>query len=506
MNASRKETPIIRLEKATKKYEGVYAVKDIDFDIYAGEVHALAGENGAGKSTLVKLLSGANILTSGKIILDGVERKFKTPKEALDAGIAMVYQDSSLIPTMTVGQNIYFGMDKLMTRLRSVYIGAQQILQSMNFYVNPTATVSSLGSAQKTMVEIACAVNHSARIIILDEPTATLTPEEKQYFFAAIQSLRKRGISIVYISHILEETLQLADRITILRDGQKIVTTEAASMTRERLVQAMVGREMAKTHYSREQSESIDRRSKGKKVLTVENVIQGTLVKNMSFSLYAGEVAGIAGLVGSGRTDIAKVVVGALKRNFVFGGMIYLNGKPVRYRVPKQAIQDGIVYITEDRKLEGFFETMTIDDNIFLGWLATKMGYRWRFTKKGREKVAGTMLKRLSVRSLSGMAKLVELSGGNQQRVVIAKSLVQKPKVVIFDEPTRGVDVGAIPDIHKIIRSMADEGVAVLVISSYLPEILSVCDRILVARQGRIVEEFSPEEATEEKIMYAAIH
>ena len=248
------------------------------------------------------------------------------------------------------------------------------------------------------------------------------------------------------------------------------------------------------------------RPTRGERVLTVENVTMGMVVKNMSFSIYAGEVVGIAGLIGSGRTEIAKIIFGALKRNLINGGTIKLRGKPVRYRVPKQAIDAGIAYITEDRKLNGFFETMVVDDNVYIGNLATQAGWRFLLSKLIRNKLASHWVERLKINTLQRKAKIVELSGGNQQKVVVAKSLVQDPSIVIFDEPTRGVDVGTIPEIHAQIRRLAEEGKAVVVISSYLPEVLSISDRILVARLGRIVAEFDAVSATEDKIMYAAIH
>jgi len=498
--------PILKIVKASKIYGGVPAIKDVDFTLYPGEVHALAGENGAGKSTLTKPLAGAIELTSGQIWFEGVERSFKSPSEALQAGIAMVYQETSLVPTMTVAQNINLGREKFFTKMSKLYITAQQILQSTNFHVNPTEMVSSLGAAQKQMVEIARAVSHNVKVIIFDEPTATLTPEEKQHFFDLVKSLTRQGVSVIFISHALEESLQIADRITVMRDGERIITADAKSMTREELVRNMVGRDLSQTHYSQRKGDGKKRWVKRRKVLSVENVTMGNIVKNMSFSLYAGEIAAMAGLIGSGRTEVAKIIFGALKRNLIHGGLIYLEGKPIRYRVPKQAINDGIVYLTEDRKLNGFFETMNIEDNVYLGWLSTTIGKRLFVSKKQRAEIGKTWTERLKIQTINRNAKMIELSGGNQQKVVVAKALVQKPKVVIFDEPTRGVDVAAIEEIHTIIRSLADEGIAVLVISSYLPEVLSLADRILVTQQGRILEEFSAEDATEEKIMYAAIH
>jgi ABC-type sugar transport system ATPase subunit len=503
-NPSESGAVILRVENGSKVYAGVHALQDVSFDVRAGEIHALVGENGAGKSTLCKSIAGAIRLSSGRMSVDGHPVNFQRPGDALKAGVCMVYQETSLVPSMTVAQNLELGRERLITRLRPLNIKAQQQLQSLNFHVDPTVMVATLGTAQRQMVEIARAAYHDARIIIFDEPTASLTPEEKVHFFYLLRDLRAKGLGIVFISHALEEALELADRITVLRDGRHVATQDASTLTREDLVRHMVGRDVQATHYGRRAGAEI--KGKREKVLTVENLTMGNIVKNMSFTLYAGEVVGIAGLIGSGRTESAKIVSGALKRNLIGGGSVYLRGRPVRYDVPKQAIDDGIVYITEDRKLNGFFETMTVEENIHIGSLATKKGFRSFVSGRQRRELAGSLAARLKVRAVSAGAKIIELSGGNQQKVVVAKSLIQEPAVVFFDEPTRGVDVGAIPEIHQAIRQLADEGKAVVVISSYLPEVLAVSDRILVARQGRIVEEFSAADASEDRIMFAAIH
>jgi len=494
--------PVLRIVNGSKVYGGVHAIEDVNFDLYPGEVHALVGENGAGKSTLCKAIAGAIRLTSGDYFVDGKPVDFEQPRDALSAGICMVYQETSLVPTMTAAQNIELGNEKLLTRFRTLNIQAQQLLQSLNFHVDPATPVALLGTAKKQMVEIARAIYNKARIIIFDEPTASLTPEEIVHFFHLVRDLRARGVSIIYISHALEESLQIADRITVLRDGRLVITAPARQLTRDALVQHMVGREVAQAVYG-ERKPAGHRREK---VLTVENVTMGMVVKNMSFSVYAGEVVGIAGLIGSGRTEIAKIIYGALKRNLVNGGTIRLRGKAIRYRVPRQAINDGIAYITEDRKANGFFETMVVDDNIYIGNLATRRGWSFLLSRARRGKLANYWVERLKISALQRKAKIVELSGGNQQKVVLAKTLVQEPSIVILDEPTRGVDVGTIPHIHAEIRRLADEGKAVIVISSYLPEILAVSDRILVARTGRIVAEFDAADATQDKILYAAVH
>jgi ABC-type sugar transport system ATPase subunit len=496
---------VLSITGGSKIYGGVHAIEGVDFDLCSREVHALVGENGAGKSTLCKAIAGAIQLTSGVFCVGGKPVNFQSPHDALAAGICMVYQETSLVPTMTAAQNIELGAEKLLTRFRKLNIQAQQLLQSLNFQVDPATPVGLLGTAKRQMVEIARAIHNKARIIIFDEPTASLTPEEIVHFFNLVRDLRARGVAIVYISHALEESLKISDRITVLRDGKVVISAKTSEMTREKLVRYMVGRDITQTYYARARVDG-DLRRRLERVLVVENVTMGAAVKNMSFSIYAGEVVGIAGLIGSGRTEIAKIIFGALKRNLINGGRIYLRGKPIRYRVPKQAIDDGIVYITEDRKLNGFFETMRIDDNIYLSKLATRLGFAFLLSRAARSKVANYWIERFNISALQRKARIVELSGGNQQKVVIAKSLAQDPSIVILDEPTRGVDVGTIPQIHAEIRRLADEGKAVVVISSYLPEVLAVSDRILVARAGRIVAEFDGASATEDKIMYAAIH
>ncbi|MDR3490135.1 MAG: sugar ABC transporter ATP-binding protein [Bradyrhizobium sp.] len=496
--------PIFEVRRGTKDYGGIRAINEVDITLRAGEIHALVGENGAGKSTLAKAIAGAITLSSGSLLLDGKEVNFRAPSEALQCGIVMVYQETSLVPTMTVAQNLQLGCEAWLTRNHALNISAQQSLQSLNFNVDPSALVEQLGAAQRQMVEIARAVRWNARIIIFDEPTASLTPEEIQHLFHLLSSLRDRGVAIIFISHALEETLRICDHITILRDGEKVQSAAASTFDRRSLVRQMVGRDIANSNYVRgsQRSPSAQR----EQILSIENVTMGSIVKNMSFSVYAGEVVAITGLIGSGRTEIAKIVTGVLKRNLIRGGMIFLRGRPIRYRTPKQAINDGIVYITEDRKVDGFFETMPVDDNIYLARLASQKGRSIFFSRAERRRVASQWIAKLSIQALRRNSKVIEYSGGNQQKVVIARALVQEPDVIFLDEPTRGVDVGAIPQIHALVRQLASEGKAVVVISSYLPEVLGISDRILVARGGRIVEEFDTVTATEEKILYAAVH
>ena len=499
------EPPLLEMRGVGKDYRGVAALKDIDFDLRRGEVHAILGENGAGKSTLVKILSGAVTPNRGEIRLEGQRVEIAGPALARRYGIAMVYQETSLVPTMTVAQNLYLGDEKFFNRLRGTYIEAQQFLQSLNFPVDPTATVLSLGTAKRQMVEIARAVRLKAKIIIFDEPTATLTPEEKHHLFALIDRLRKENVSIVFISHALEEALEISDRITILRDGAHIITDDAKSFSRETIIRYMVGRSLTDDLYGRA-ADARQLRLAGEKVLSVKNLSMQNIVRNTSFSIFAGQVTGVFGLVGSGRTETARIIAGIVKRDFFHGGDVRYENRSVRYRTPRAAVGDGVVYVTEDRKGDGFFETMSVAENIYIGQISSRESHGIVASMSETRALAANWTKKLNIRALSSDSRVIELSGGNQQKVVIAKALVQKPKLIIFDEPTRGVDVGAIAEIHHLISALADEGLAVVVISSYLPEILSLSDRILVSRQGRIVEELSPDEATSESVMFAAVY
>lgn len=494
---------IIEMQAVTKHYRGVPAISAVDFSVRLGEVHAIVGENGAGKSTLTKIIAGVTQPSSGVMLFDGKPVTFPTPRDALAAGIAMVFQENSLVPSMTVAQNVFLGDEKFFNRMRGVYIAAQQLMGSLNFGVDPWAKVATLGAAKKQMVEIARAVRQEAKIIIFDEPTASLTPEEIQLFFSLVARLKRRGVTIIFISHAIEEALMIADRITVMRDGQIILCEEAGRLDRDTIIRAMVGRTLSTALYKRREAGT---RPAGPQVLSVQDLSMGNIVRNNAFTVYAGQITGIFGLIGSGRTETAKIIAGILKRRYFHGGEVIYNGQSKRYRVPRQAIKDGIVYITEDRKVEGFFDTMSIAQNLQVAQLAAGPPRALVLRMSEAKDLARSWIEQLQIRAINADAKVAELSGGNQQKVVIARSLVQKPKLIIFDEPTRGVDVGAIAEIHQLINRLADEGMGILLISSYLPEILNLSDRILVSQRGRIVEEFIAGDATEEAIMYAAVH
>lgn len=426
---------LLLMREVTKEYHGVPAIKNVSFTLRRGEVHALLGENGAGKSTLTKMLSGVATATSGSIIIDGETVQIKSPSHARELGIVMVFQETSLVPSMTVAQNLFLGDEKTFNKLRPLYIEANVFLSSLNFDVDPWSQVAMLGAAKKQMVEIARAVRQKARIIIFDEPTATLTPEEKGHFFALVKRLRERGVSVIFISHALEEALQISDRITVLRDGELVVTDDATKFDRDRIVRAMVGRQLTAELYSTHGVR--EARKRGQTVLSVENLSMGKAVRNNSFTVYAGQITGLFGLIGSGRTETAKIVAGVLKRNIFHGGAVRLFGRPVRYRVPRQAVRDGVIYVTEDRKIEGFFETMSIGENLQIAHLAANPQAIPILRVREAQQLYELWRPKLAIRAMSDAAKVIELSGGNQQKVVIAKSLLQRPKVVIFDEPTQ---------------------------------------------------------------------
>ncbi|CPR21981.1 MULTISPECIES: sugar ABC transporter ATP-binding protein [Filomicrobium] len=491
----------LSVRKGTKSFAGSVALDSVDFEVKGGEIHALIGENGAGKSTLAKVMAGAVPLTSGSLLIDQQVCAFHSPADGLRAGVAMVYQETSLIPSLTVAQNILLGHEPWLNSFGTAERAARQALKSLDFDVEPTALVQDIGPAERQMVEIARAVHLNARVLIFDEPTASLSPAERDKFFNLLEALRRRGKAVVFITHALEEALTISDRITVLRDGRRVVCGPAQSFDRQLLVQLMVGRDLD------ERSTELGHCGVGGlELLAVDSVGSGVDGPRISLSLKSGEVVGLAGLVGAGRSDLAKFIAGLSRPQNDCNWSIRLRGEAVTFNTPRDAIAAGIVYVTEDRKLDGLFETMTTDDNIYLAAQARRRGWLRIYSRAIRKRLADYWRARLAIRTLHGDAVVSVYSGGNQQKVVIAKALAQDPEVIIFDEPTRGVDVGAIPQIHDVIREVAEDGKAVLVISSYLPEILRLSDRVLVMRDGRITASFDRADASEDLIMHAAVH
>jgi len=492
--------PAVALEmrKITKTYPGVRALESVDLAVRQGEVHALVGENGAGKSTLVKILAGAQPKDSGEILLDDRPVNVETPQQAMDLGIAIIYQEFNLVPYMTAAENIFLGREPAaalpgFVNFSAMYAEAQRIVDRLGVKLSVRTPVNRLSVAQQQMVEIAKATSQRARVIVMDEPSATLTEHELHNLFALIRQLKSQGVSIIYISHRLEEIFQIADRVTVLRDGRLVATKDVADTGREEIIQMMVGRELG---------EKIPKRPApiGDTVLSVVGIERAGVLRDVSFSVRKGEVLGIAGLVGAGRTEVARCIFGADPFD---AGEIWLEGKRVRINSPQDAIHLGIGLVTEDRKALGLILGMVVRENetlANLGFLS-----RLGFVNRRREReVANALVSDLGIKTPSIEQQVQNLSGGNQQKVVLAKWLFTRSKVMIFDEPTRGIDVGSKVEIYQLMNQLAEKGVGIVMISSELPEILGMSDRILVMHEGRIAGELAPEEATQEAIMHLA--
>lgn len=496
--------PLLILKNISKQYAGNNALIEVDFDVFPGEVHALVGENGAGKSTLGKIIAGAVLPSSGKILLGQQTQEFRTPADSIRAGIAMVYQETSLVPSMTVARNLRLGKEPLFESQRSTRQWAKKALSNLNYVLDTNKPVEQLSTAQRQLVELSRAMVMNASVIIFDEPTASLSPAEAAIFFRLVRALKARGTAIIFVTHALEEALQQADRITVLRDGRVVDTSPAVEHNRSTLIRLMVGRDVSSTYYEQTSQKDLQPGS-GQLLLAVENLKMGNRVQGMTFKVFAGEIVGMAGLVGAGRTEAARIIAGDLRRDGLNGGRILHKGRPVNYKSPRQAVADGVIYVTEDRKTDGFFGLMTVDDNLYLSYLATRKGWQFWYSDTERKQIADKWIGRLCINTLDRRLPVSAYSGGNQQKVVIAKALVQNPELILFDEPARGVDVGVIPLIHETIKQLANQGKAVLVISSYLPEVMNLSDRILVASNGTINEEFASGEVTEDEIMHAAV-
>ncbi len=490
---------LLSMEGIQKYFPGVHALDDARLELRSGEVHALVGENGAGKSTLMKVLTGIYKRDSGIILYKGKEVDFSSPKEAQAAGIGIIHQELNLMPHLTVAENIYIGREPtkgLLLDKKKANKDARELMKSLGLDIDPTVEVRKLSVAKQQMVEIAKAITYDSEVLIMDEPSAALTDREIHELFRFIRDLKGRGHGIIYISHRLDELPEISDRITVMRDGQYVDTVETGKVTKEQIISMMVGRVIYETP---KQKSSVP--PDAPVILEVGN-LQGYNVKNVSFSLRRGEILGFAGLVGAGRTETMRALFGA---DPIFGGKIVFDGREVTIGSPQDAVGIGIGYLSEDRKALGLMVGLSVRDNSVMSTLDRFSGKLFVNDKK-TEEVTRDFIEKLSIKAHSTKQLVKLLSGGNQQKVVVAKSLAQDPSVIIFDEPTRGVDVSAIPQIHQTIRDLAAQGKAVMVISSYLPEILAISDRILVARGGRVVEEMSAVDANAEKIMYAAIH
>jgi len=491
------ERPILEVRQINKSFPGVRVLKSVNLRIWPGEVHALMGENGAGKSTLMKILAGAYRPDSGEILLDGQPVQLRTPHEARLAGIGIIYQELTVAPNLTVSGNVFLGSELkrfgFLKDTDQMDHKTQVVLDRLGARFKATQRAARLAVAEQQQVEIARALFYKSRVLVMDEPTAALSDRETERLFEVVRQLRSEGLAIIYISHRMAEVYELADRLSVLRDGEFVGELKRAEFTPDKVIEMMVGRRL-------EDFYEHAKRSAGRVVLEVKNMSDGRRVKNAGFSLRQGEVLGLAGLVGAGRTELARLIFGADKRK---SGEVYLNGTKLQINQPKDAIRAGIGYVPEDRKLQGVFLQMSSGENITLNILGRCATAGILNFKQLRER-ANVEVKAMRVRTASLKQRAGGLSGGNQQKLLLARWLEINPKVLILDEPTRGVDVGAKAEIYALIQQLLEKGMAVLFISSELPEIVGVCDRVLVMREGEITGEVGGEtgiEITQQNIM-----
>jgi ribose transport system ATP-binding protein len=490
---------LIQIKHLTKIFPGVKALDDINVDIYEGEIHALLGENGAGKSTLIKILTGAYLMNEGEVIINGEKVNINAPSDALKYRIGAIYQELTLIPQLSIMENIYLGFEPLRKQNPSIIDWKRlkkqsyEILQILGLNINPSIKVSNLGMGIQQMIEIAKVLVRHPKVLIMDEPTSSLSSEEVKQLFKVIKNLKERGITIIYISHKLEEIMELADRVTILRDGKKIETVNICDTNEEELIKMMVGRKLKEKF---PKCISI----KTNEALRVKN-LTGKNFNDVSFNVKHGEILGIYGLVGAGRTELARAIFGA---DPIDKGEIWVDGQLIRIKSPIEAISHKIAFLTEDRKSQGLILKNTIEFNINLPSLS--IYFKNKYLKlKDLAKRANNMINQLKIQPPNKDLLCLNLSGGNQQKVVIAKWLLTNSKIFIFDEPTRGIDVGSKVEVYNIINSLLSKGAAVIMISSELEEILGMSDRIIVMHEGKITGMFTREDATQEKIVAAAI-
>ncbi len=490
---------IVEMEHVYKRFPGVQALDDVNFTLRSGEVMALLGENGAGKSTLMKVLAGVHNRDSGAVRIFGEEVGDLTPKIAQSHGVAMIHQELNMCTQLSVAENIFLGREILggggLLSNGEMRRKTAEILQRLNMNIDPDTVVGRLPVSKQQMVEIAKALSANARILIMDEPTSALTAREIEDLFSITRMLRDEGCGIVYISHRLEELQHIVDRVTIMRDGKFIASAEFSGITMDQIIANMVGREI------KEKFPHVET-PRGKKIFEVRNLNAGRMVRDISFDLYEGEILGLAGLMGAGRTETTRAIFGVDAKD---GGEIILDGGPLRIGAPEDAIRSGVVLVPEDRKKDGLCTKLSIRENIDLpnlDLLADGLGVVNR--RREREMVR-TTVENLTVRLSSPEVDAGTLSGGNQQKVVVGKWLARQSRVVIFDEPTRGIDVAAKVEIYHLMNKLKREGIGVLFVSSEMPEILGMADRILVMCDGRVTAEFAKAEATQEKILEAAM-
>jgi rhamnose transport system ATP-binding protein len=492
-----KRKAVLELSGISKRFDATQALDDVSLTLYPGEVHGLVGENGAGKSTLIKVVTGIHSPDAGTIVVNGEEVVFRSSADAQRHGIAAIYQEPAIFPDLSVAENIFIGhRDRaLFVQWRQMYRDAEAILADLDVRLDVRAPASGLAVAPQQAVEIAKAISLDVRVLIMDEPTAALSAHEVAQLFRQVRHLTESGVAVLFISHRLEEVFEIADRVTVLRDGRLISSRPKAEVTPQGAIQDMVGRQLSEFFARTDHSA-------GEVVLSVEHLGRAGVFSDVSFELRRGEVLGLAGLVGAGRTDVALALFGVTPGE---DGVIKLDGRPVAIRSPAQAMQMGIAYVSEDRRRLGLSLPQSVTANVTLATLRRYVS-RFRLMNSGAERaIANEFREKLSIRSSSVETPVEQLSGGNQQKTMLAKWLNTRPRVLILDEPTRGIDVGAKAEVHHIIDELARSGMAIILISSDLTEVLAMSDRVLVMREGRQMGVFPRSEATEERIVTAAM-
>ena len=487
---------ILEMRNISKSFSGADALNHVDFDVYRGEVHILLGENGAGKSTLMSILAGVYPCDSGQMWWHGQAVNFKAPREAQQAGINIIYQESSLIDHLSVAENVFLGNEPAWLRglpfidWEQTYEQTHRLLSSLKLSIDPRTPVSSLGVAEQRMVEVAKALRQSADLIIMDEPTASLSPPEVETLFRVIRALARQDVAVVYISHRLEEAIKIGDRATILRDGEKVATISVPNTTTDELVRLIVGRSLTDKFPRR-------RASTGPEILRVKGLARAGILHDISFDLHAGEIVGLTGLMGSGRTSLARTIFGL---DPLDAGTIFVDGRPTVIDSPQTAINLGIGLLTENREEQGLILEMNTADNITLA--ALERDWPGPFLRHEAEQdLAEHYINRLNIKPQSPQHLTRYLSGGMQQKVILSRWLATRSRLLIFDQPTRGVDVGSKIEIYRFMADLAEQGVAILIVSSDLPEILGMCDRILVLHEGMLVASLPGSKATAEAVM-----
>lgn len=491
---------LLKLKNICKSFPGVRALHNVHLEVRRGEVHALLGENGAGKSTLMKILSGAYTRDAGEIYWEGRPIVVRHPREAQDLGIGIIYQEFNLVPQLSIAENVWIGREHFRNRRlqlidwQEMYRRTQELLDELHLTLDPRQPVAGLGVAQQQMVEIAKALSLNAKLLIMDEPTSALTDTEISRLFALIRRLKARGVSVVFISHHLDEVFEICDRGTVLRDGEYIATVELSQVKKEDIIRLMVGRTLDQ-QYPKVPTQ------RGVEALRVSGLTRNGVLHDISFTAYTGEIVGIAGLVGAGRTELVRAIFGA---DPVDAGQVFVFGQELAVKSPQVAIRAGVGLLPEDRKQQGLVLMLSVLHNMSMASL-DRLTSRLLLRLKDEQEQVNGFIEKLRIATPGFKQQVQYLSGGNQQKVVLAKWLASQSKVLIFDEPTRGIDVGAKVEVYNLMNSLVQNGAAVIMVSSEMPELLGMSDRILVMRKGRIAAEFERCEATQEKILAAAM-